>query len=376
MNEITNLETVLIAEDIIFCLDLIRLINTHEHKAVLVFGLIPFASHLVIDTYEYFRDANLEYSKTLKINFEKVIRESRARIKLVDNITEIDNLMEEIVAFHKRIFIEEHKGALGWLKRWLATDLGLFFYKQHLISNSHIATLIGNTNLLSIQSMNEFKQNAPSISQSFGEGLGKYIAQIHNDLSLNNFSQHPSVQNNIVFNELTHRDVKSDKFYKAGFNGEIAFNINWHLYWILTTVNFLRYVLPDLTFDTSNTVLKMKFFTLYHAVASLKKIQSYGWSENLLTSRSKHFLQQIVADPDLKPFVKRSKKVKTFRNTVVHYQLKDFPKSSMNPNVRLYGLVEYYFDGSTFEELDKFLNNQLRQISEILELWEIESSNS
>jgi hypothetical protein len=113
---------------------------------------------------------------------------------------------------------------------------------------------------------------------------------------------------------------------------------------------------------------------LYHLASSLERLQNYGYPKNILSDDSKVFLKTILKNEDLKMIKSKT----TLRNIFVHYKIEtkillDFDFSS---DFNFKSLVEYFFNGYKFEEIDNKVNSQIKRISLILEEWLNWSLNS
>ena len=133
----------------------------------------------------------------------------------------------------------------------------------------------------------------------------------------------------------------------------------------LTQVNFLQYILSNLVADASCTLFKLKYIVLYHLVSSLRKLRDYCHREQELTDHSLEPLQAIVTDRDLQEIASQS----TFRNTLVHYGIRDVPDELLSYDTKLYGLAEHFFDGRTYEQVSDMVDKQIERTSAILEKW-------
>jgi hypothetical protein len=98
--------------------------------------------------------------------------------------------------------------------------------------------------------------------------------------------------------------------------------------------------------------------------SSLKKLQDYCYPKQLLTEQSKEYLMMILKNKELKKITRQD-----LRNILVHYKLEKVPNTLLDSDFGLKNLVEYFFDGQRFEEIDQKINEQIIRISDILEQW-------
>jgi hypothetical protein len=100
-------------------------------------------------------------------------------------------------------------------------------------------------------------------------------------------------------------------------------------------------------------------------VSSLKKLQNYFYPKNVLTERSKKYFKELLRDGDLKLLGGQS----DFRNILVHYGFDGFSSGNIDTKLKLNGLVEHYFDGKSYNEIEIILDNSLERISILLVEW-------
>ena len=163
-----------------------------------------------------------------------------------------------------------------------------------------------------------------------------------------------------------YQDVKSDEFFSSIFNKNDQNSINLSLLLFLSIVNFIDYIfvkiIPE---DVMYSFFKIKFITLYHLASSFKKLESYCYPKNTLSNDSKEFLKKILKDKDLKMIQSKTE----LRNILVHYKIEKNSDFYFSGNFNFKNLIEYFFDGHTFEEIDEKLNYQIKRISLVLEQW-------
>lgn len=360
-----------IKNDTRFYLELILQLSSHQSASILIFGLIPYLSLFIVETYKYLQDALPVYASSLSKKHDGVIRSSRMRVKFFDDskkrVDGMFELLDWIIEFHNEWHINKHKGFLSPLKRILQKDLGIFGYDGHIIGSTHTGLFnLGyeKGDLPTIRK--EISAVLGPLSFSFSEEMGQYIGQLSNwpefapdNMDVNHFEY------NIQDEKLGYRDEKSYKYFASVFNGSEAQELNFTLMLFLATVNFFQHILKQLLVGSPSTLFKLKFMMLYHLASSLRKLQNYYYPKDVLTSRSKKYFQAILRDRDLAQIRTLSK----FRNILVHYRIDGVPDEILAPTARLFGLVEYFFDRKTYTEIEDKLDNQIERISILLEEW-------
>jgi hypothetical protein len=215
-----------------------------------------------------------------------------------------------------------------------------------------------------VASRKEVEGGISPLAKAIGVEIGEYVR-----LVCSGFGQDSGAlqdRSHAIDDELLRFvDVKSDRYCNSTFNGPTLPELNSCLLLFLSTTNFLRLILSRLVVGDPDTLFKAKFVTLYHLASSLSKLQAYGYSADILADRSKVFLREILSDKELK----RVKASTSFRNILVHYRIRQVSEDKLTHAAKLFGLVEHFFDGMSFDELDSLLDSQLGRMSAILEEW-------
>ena len=362
-----SFEFLMIQNDIKFCNDLIHSMIASPKMGILSFSFLPYLSLFIVESFDYLNVNRHEYAQLIKPQYEDVLRASRVRVKLFeeDNIADIISwISEDQIAWYNH----DHNGSFGWLKRIIQSDMGLFSYHNHIISTTHIALL--NLGVIKEQQntiASSFMNNLSFLSLSISEEIGRYISRLY--LNLITTSQNdqtlPISTYKITSEFVTHKDVKARTYYSSTFNGPASDQVNSGLLLLLSALNFFHKIMDRMSTDKNDTLLKFKFITLYHAIASIERLKNRYWSQGLLSDRSKGFLKAILTDEEVK-FITSTTKL---RNILVHYSMEGVPLAKLNLNTRLFGLVEYCYKGLSAEDLESLLDRQLLRILMSLEEW-------
>jgi hypothetical protein len=360
----------LIKNDANFYLDFMLQLCKQESVGILIFGLMPYLSLVTVESYNYIEKKFPDYAKEISFEYEKIIRSSRMRVKFFDDtanrVSGSFELLDWISEFYEEWFINSHKGCLSSLKRYLQPDLGIFAYDGHIIGSTHTGLLftgLGKENLS--KNGEDMTAILGDLLFSVAQELGAYLAQ------LGTGAEFISVKNNkfkytIQDDKLGYKDVKSVDFFPSVFNRcDTTTSINFSLLLFLSAINFIRHILSRLMANSPEIFFKIKFITLYHLVSSLERLKNYCYPKNLLTESSKQYFENILNNTDLK----KIRSQKELRNILVHYQPIKIPSSLLSPSFNLTNLVEYFFPGESFEEIDKKVDDQIIRISDILEQW-------
>jgi len=365
-----DIEIDLIISDADFYNELMRLISSKQSNGILIFGIMPYISLFTIESYTYIQKLLPHHLRNLSKDNEKIIRNARMRLKFFDDSNNrVDGtfyLLDEISEFLKDLFINSHKGSLASVKKALQPDMGISFYGNHIIGSTHTGLLLSGLEKVQLsEAFEDTEDNTNSIFYIVGNELGEYLGWLKRlpefkSIKTNNFKYE------IEDSQFYYQDVKSDQFFSSIFNKNDQNSINLSLLLFLSIVNFIDHIfvkiIPE---DVLYSFFKIKFITLYHLASSLKKLESYCYPKNFLSNESKEFLKKILKDKDLKMIQSKTE----LRNILVHYKIEKNSDLYFSGNFNFKNLIEYFFDGHTFEEIDKKLNYQIKRISSILQQW-------
>ena len=364
-------ELLSIKEDTEFYRELLLQLSSHNSSSILIFGLTPYVSLYVEETFNYIQRTFPSVADSLSPKYGKVIKSSRMRVKFFDDSKKQVDGMFELLAwiseFNTEWHIHKHKGFLSPLKRILQKDLGLFGYNGHLFGSTHTSLL--NTGY----EKGDLPTNSKEISDTLGKSMfflskemGSYIRKLSDLFGVKIEGVSIEFFDYRIDDELLgYRDEKAFKFFQSVFNGTDTEDLNFALMYFLITVNYFQHILKHIISGSPPTLFKMKFITLYHLVSSFKKLQNYFYPKNVLTERSKNYFKELLRDRDLKLLGRQS----DFRNILVHYGLDGFSSENIDTTLKLNGLVEHYFDGKSYDEVEIILDNSLERISTLLVEW-------
>jgi len=166
-NQLQTLEINLIRKDVGFYEQLFELLSKKQSSEIIVFRIIPYILLFTIESNKYIK-SNLNYCTTsLPKNNEKIIQNSRMRLKLFDDDkNKVDgtfSLLDDISQFLEDWFINSQQGPLASIKQALQPDMGIFFCEDHIIGSTHTWTYTNS--LEKIEQLNSFEDTAGRMSQ-------------------------------------------------------------------------------------------------------------------------------------------------------------------------------------------------------------------
>jgi len=349
-----------------------ELITNSNKLGAIIFGLTPYLSLFVIESYNFFSSRSPEFANAMKIQHEDILRASRTRIKLFDDsqkdISSLISHLEWATNFVHKWMNENHVGALAFLQKWLQTDMGLFYYSNHLICTTQFALINMGLEKTDIATTERGKPiNMSELARSIGYDIGQYIGSLSNGLTnISNKRAIKVAQYQLSDNSFREKNKKAEDYLRKIYNGESTPQLNLCLLLFSATTNFVVHTFSKLAINNSETWFKVKFLTLYHTVSGLTKIQNYFYNSAQLSELSKHYFGNLLSDKEIKLLKHQTK----FRNLLVHYSLRDAKGMVLDPTIKYFGIIEYFFSGRKFEDVDKIIDQQLLRLSTSLEDWQ------
>jgi hypothetical protein len=360
-----------IQNDSAFYLKLVLHLINYKSTSIFIFGLIPYLSLFALESYKYLSKTDPSKAALLSNDYAEIISSSRTRVKLLDDskrkLTGMFDLFDWIAQFQNEWHVNKHSGLLGFIKRPLQDNLGIFLYDKHIIGSTHTGLLnLGyGPRDLPIRSK-DISANIGILIKSVSEQLGAYLAQVYFLLEINpDDIETPRFIYKIEDQNFGYRDFKAQKYLGAVFNGAETKELNFSLIVFLASLNLLNHIMGNLISGSSTPFFKMKFITIFHFASGLEKLQNYYYKNNLLTTRSKYFFSAILKDDDLKNISGR----RSLRNFLVHYKFGKAEEKNSSYNPTLHKMIEHAFANKNYAELDQMLDLQISRSSTILEEW-------
>ncbi len=320
------------------------------------FCMFPFMSLFVYESDARFRLQVPEVVAPLSSPTREIVARSRHSLKLFDDTKrglpgQLAYFSAEIDPAHRRRFLRP----IPW--PW-ARDLGVYSYDGSAISTTHVATFV-----IGYEPRRLFGKTMSEEINSFSEEYGRYFALLGATLD----PKAESFASNMNADQLAYRDYKSTRYYRALFNGGATPSLNALLNVFRVMANFAAHILTlDASLQSWQTVLKIRFLTLYHILTSLTTL--LDTSSDVLTSSSLLHLGLILNTVDARFFMDRS--IKPLRNTLMHYSVDErLPKGALSLEAPLYGLVQACVPGHDHVSMDAAISRQLDLTAEVLNQW-------
>lgn len=151
-------------------------------------------------------------------------------------------------------------------------------------------------------------------------------------------------------------EVKSDKLAKL------------YLLHLLTTINFLLYVLNGYEQDDYGWWLKINYITYYNAVMKLKKMHNHYIQNKLITPGISDFFDELDLDnaPNMNVNFRNYTMHSEFGSNNGQYAISNLYLDETKP---LFGFVETCFDGRSYIDVKSSVIKELYRLSDIIERW-------
>lgn len=342
----SNIELGMIQRDASFAVGLLIAFKNADGKNGIPFILssIDFHALIIHEASEYYTRHSLPEASRLRSDFSEVIKQSRQRIKLFDdNVLGVDGIGELFINVltprHQTELSKDHRIPLP---KWLWDDIGVYVdtETQIPVGTTHLASFnSGITDPRQFFSADTWKR--------LGENLGAFLIIAGKAVTLVRFKDV----------SITSKDMRYNQIYSKKHYGSDNEQVNAGLSVIDMRMNFLA--LLALKCSKSPTMFKWKFLSIYHAVSSLDKF-TRTTHFNTLNDKSKQSIKNTLNAPIATLML--SIEAVPLRNTLTHYGLDTRLNSSkLHDNAQtLYGLVEASFTEWTYDTLDNFLDEQLK----------------
>lgn len=365
------------------CKTVCSLAKSLQHDGVTAFGIIPYITLTAYTALEMLSSNDPQ----LHIPYSTQIKDIRMKLKIFENgyskskrmLLNIDYLQDQI--FKKKL-------NSNFIENWnIHYNLGIYTDKEKRV--------VGNTqyNYYLLQDNRFLKKSLDEIAQAYSLSPNKFDLneQVNKDcyayayncgqlinsvrLGLENFDIPISINTekfkiNYYYTDYN-TNVKSTLF-PQGEDGKATILYLLH---ILSTINFLIYVLNNYEKDDYGWWLKINYIVYYYSM-------------HKLTDLHEHFIQNKLINPKIEELINKLNCRNanyingTFRNYIMHSKLIDKNGNSiisydnLDKAKPLFGLVETCFNGMSYYELKTNIISEMEQVSKVIAQWlDIQSLN-
>ncbi len=358
------------------CETVYGLIKTIEKDGVTSFGVLPYITLTVATALEMLGTNNITDEVTKAAQVEGI----RLKLKLFENgygkskkmLLNIDYLQNEI--FKKQLRFKFMRG-LG-----IHYNLGIYTNENK--------NVVGNTqyNYYLLQDNRLLKRSLGEVAKSYNVSPNKFDMDEHMGKEAYEYAcECASIINSVRegmkdFNGPINIHLKSNrvKYHYADYNtnkksslfpkGEDSKATILYLLHILSTINFLLYVLNCCEGDDYGWWLKVNYVTYYYSIRKLNDLYEHLLQNKLLTPSIRQYFVKLD--------IKNAKYMNSnFRNYVMHSKFKDsdgvllISNKYLDEGKPLFGLVESCFDGMNYSDLKAAVITEMEKISGVLSEW-------
>lgn len=359
------------------CETIYNLITTLQHDGITSFGVIPYITLTTFAALEL-----LEKNTSIRVSIPNAVRIKDVRLKLKmfeDGYSKSKRMLLNIDYLQDQIF--KNKLRFGFMKSWnIHQNLGVYADgDKHVVGNTQYSYYLIQDNRLLKKSLADVAAAYAASPDSFD--LNKQVG-----MDCYNYASSCGQIIGYVCSELKDFDAPVNilskkigtKYYCADYNSNIVSTLFptgedekamvLYLLHVLSTMNFLLFVLNNYEKDDYGWWLKINYTTYYYSVHKLRDLQQYLIQNKLMTPNLTSYFDEI--DIDNIPYLNCK-----FRNYVMHSKLIDkdgsmmIDSDKMDRTKPLFGLVETCFDGLSYQEVKFSIISEMMRISEILSRW-------
>ena len=358
------------------CETICSLVKSLQQDGVTGFGVMPYITLTVYTALEMLSSNDPQF----QLPYSAQIKDIRMKLKIFeDGYSKSKRMLLNIDYLQDQIFQKKLK--FNFTKSWnIHYNLGIYTDKEkRVVGNTQYNYYLLQDNRLLKRSLDEIAQ-AYSISPSkfdlneqvgkdcykYAYNCGQFINSVR--LGLENFDVPVFVntekfQANYYYADYN-TNVKSTLF-PQGEEGKATILYLLH---ILSTINFLLYVLNNYEKDDFGWWLKINYIVYYYSVHKLKNLHEHLIQNKLITPEIVKLFNELNCQ--------NAKYMNgTFRNYIMHSKLMDKAGNSLiscnnlDRAKPLFGLVETCFNGMRYYELKENINLELKRVSETISQW-------
>lgn len=363
------------------CETICSLVSSLQKDGVTSFGIIPYISLTTASALEILAsDKNLfQESEILQI------KDVRLKLKIFeDGYGKSKKMLLNIDYLQNQVFKNMLK--FGFMKTWnIHQNLGIYTdANKRVVGNTQYSYYLLQDNRLlkkSIDKVAEAYSASPdrfNLDEQTGRDCYEYAykcGQIIGSIQsgFENFDAPVSIatkRNVVQYHYADYNTNVKSSLFPAGEDGKAT---TLYLLHILSTINFLLYVLNSYENDDYGWWLKVNYIAYHYAIHKLTDLQQYFMQNKLMTEAISNYFDEL--DIENAPYING-----TFRNCVMHSQLVDkneiaiIDPAYLDKSKPLFGLVETCFNGMDYQRFKLSLVSETIKISNVLSRWlQIES---
>lgn len=358
------------------CETICSLVSSLQKDGVTSFGIIPYISLTTASALEI-----LTYDKNLFQESEILqIKDVRLKLKIFeDGYGKSKKMLLNIDYLQNQVFKNMLK--FGFMKTWnIHKNLGIYTdANKRVVGNTQYSYYLLQDNRL-------LKKSIDKVAEAYSASLdrfnldeqtgrdcyeyaykcGQIIGSIQSGFE--NFDAPVSIatkRNVVQYHYADYNTNVKSSLFPAGEDGKAT---TLYLLHILSTINFLLYVLNPYEDDDYGWWLKVNYIAYHYAIHKLTDLQQYFTQNKLMTEAISNYFDEL--DIENAPYING-----TFRNCVMHSQLVDkneiaiIDPAYLDKSKPLFGLVETCFNGMDYQRFKLSLVSETIKISNVLSRW-------
>lgn len=361
------------------CETVYNLLFVLQRDGVTAFGILPYITLTTYAVLEFLEKNEHSIPNTVIPEAVK-IKDVRMKLKIFeDGYSKSKKMLLNIDYLQDQIFRNQLK--FNFTKNWnIHYNLGLYADKNnHVVGNTQynyyllqdnrfLKRSLADVALSYAASPNHFDLNEQvgKDSYDYSYACGQIIASAH--FGLKEFDVPISILSKSYTMKYYYADYNTNVVSMLFPNGEEGKAMVLYLLHILSTINFLLYVLNNYEKDDYGWWLKINYITYYYSIHKLQDLQQHLIQNKCINLEITKFFKEL--DIDNAKYLNSA-----FRNYAMHSKLAnkdgniliDFEK--VDKTKPLFGLVETCFNDLNYQDLKHSIVSEMVRISDILSRW-------
>lgn len=233
-------------------------------------------------------------------------------------------------------------------------NLGIYFNEnKRIIGNTQLIANTLNMNGLS-------KRERQEKSFNLGSHLASIIGSVSNGLADSLPVPNIILQDNIPTFYYDDFNTNKNDFFSPNFSKDI----NLFMLHILSSINFVKYVLKPLLIEENLWIFRINYIVIYHAYLGIKKLKTH------IENNCKNMIEVVSR---LNSIIRYGETlfISKFRNCMMHYDLKNdgvfaITEANFDEKKLLYGLIEECFKGEIYKSYFDKITHMGEQIESFI----------
>ncbi|MFD6995052.1 hypothetical protein ACFWA5_01960 [Streptomyces mirabilis] len=355
-----EIATRLIESDLMFSRRFLGSVLADQRNSVIpVFCMNNYLSLFIYESHRTLKVIDPQRAALLAYSYEDVIEKARHSVKLFDGSkvghAGVLSDFTAIIAAGREKFLNN-----TWFPpaRVLETDLGEWRYRGRLVTTTQVASFFMGIPTIAMSDIPAIGRTLMAVAET----QAHFVDQVTESLPWDG----SSFMTTMSFGELKSRDRRSERYFKRLFDPALSDELTASLSAFQCSLNFLDVMLSaDQSAASAETMLKLRFITLYHVLSSLTELKAeYG---SKLSSASLGLLDAILSHQSSVTIMHANGR--GFRNTLVHYTPEERIVPQLSLSLPYYGLVEKYYPAHDFPTLSQELGEHTTRVATLLDEW-------